>query len=105
MKITERNTLAEVTLTKLTAESDTPLEWSEGDERTVLVVSASSATTLTVKAGNGIQGATSLVLSVPVGTSLLKLDSGAYKNVSGNDKGRIVVRSTGTPSVGIAVLK
>ena len=104
MEVTMRNELASVELKALTSNTETGIEWSESDEKTVLVISASTETDLTVKAGNGIQGMTDLTLTVHKGTSLLKLDSGAYKNVSGDNKGKIVISSTGTPSVGIAAL-
>ena len=104
MNVTVRNELSTVTLTKLTAATDTPIEWAESDENMVLVINASTETVLTVRAGNGIQGMADLTLNVPIGVSLLKLDSGAYKNVSGANKGKIVIRSAGTPSVGVTAL-
>lgn len=104
MVLTMRNTVAEVALEALTADTAKTIEWSEKDEHTVLVIDASAATDLTVKAGNGIQGVTDLTLSVPEGISLVKLESGRFKNVSGENKGKIVVVSTGTPSVGVAAL-
>ena len=104
MEVTMRNTLATVALTSLTASTPTPLEWREGDEKMILVVNATAARTLTVKAGNGIQGVEDLVLSVPVGVSLLKLDSGRFKNVSGSDKGKVVVVADGALSAGVAAL-
>ncbi len=104
MVLTMRNTVAEVALEALTANTAKAIEWSEKDEHTVLVIDAAAATDLTVKAGNGIQGVTDLTLSVPEGISLVKLESGRFKNVSGENKGKIVVVSTGTPSVGVAAL-
>lgn len=99
-----RNTIAEVSFEALTANTAKALDWSEKDEHSVLVINASAATDLTVKAGNGIQGVTDLVLEVPEGTSLVKLESGRFKNVSGANKGKIVVVSSGTPGVGVVAL-
>lgn len=104
MDLTMRNTIAAVTLEALTANTEKAIDWSEKDEHTVLVINASAQTDLTVKAGNGIQGVTDLVLTVPKGVSLVKLESGRFKNVSGSNKGKVIVVSTGTPSVGIVAL-
>jgi hypothetical protein len=104
MEVVMRNTLTNIALTALTAATPTAIVWSESDEKMILVVNAGAATTLTVKAGNGIQGVEDLVLSVPKGISLLKLESGRFKNVSGESKGKIVVVSDGTPSVGTVAI-
>jgi hypothetical protein len=104
MKLTMRNTIVTPTLTKLTASTDTAIEFDDRDDKMVLVIKAESATTLKVKKGNGIQGAADLTLDIPVGVSLLKLDSGCFMNISGEYKDKIVVNSPGTPSVGIAAL-
>lgn len=104
MALTMRNTIAAVTLEALTASTAKAIDWSEKDEHTVLVINASAQTDLTVKAGNGIQGVTDLVLTVPQGVSLVKLESGRFKNVSGANKGKVIVVSTGTPSVGVVAL-
>ncbi len=104
MDLTMRNTLAAVALEALTASTAKAIDWNEKDEHTVLVINAAAQTDLTVKAGNGIQGVTDLVLTVPKGISLVKLESGRFKNVSGANKGKVIVVSTGTPSVGVVAL-
>ena len=104
MDLTMRNTIAAVTLEALTANTAKAITWNEKDEHTVLVINAAAQTNLTVKAGNGIQGVTDLVLTVPQGVSLVKLESGKFKNVSGANKGKVIVVSTGTPSVGVVAL-
>ena len=104
MALTMRNTIAAVTLEALTASTAKAIDWSEKDEHIVLVINASAQTDLTVKAGNGIQGVTDLVLTVPQGVSLVKLESGRFKNVSGANKGKVIVVSPGTPSVGVVAL-
>lgn len=106
MDVTMRNKLATPTLAALTANTAKALEWSESDSKMILVAnnSGDSAVSLTVKAGNGIQGVADLTLSLPKGVSLIKLDSGRYKFVSGDNKGKIVVVSAGTPSVGVVAL-
>ena len=106
MNITMRNEIVKAELTALTANTAKAIEWKENDNKMILVVqnSGSAATTLTVKAGNGIQGAADLTLTVPVGVNLVKLESGRFKNVSGENKGKIVVVSPGTPSVGVVAI-
>lgn len=106
MDVIMRNNLANVELAALTANTEKTLDWNENDAKMVLVIhnTGSSATDLTVKAGNGIQGVADLVLSVPAGVSLVKLESGRFKFVSGTNKGKIVVKSTGTPKVGVVAL-
>ena len=104
MALTMRNTIAAVTLEALTANTAKAITWNEKDEHTVLVINAATQTNLTVKAGNGIQGVTDLVLTVPQGVSLVKLESGRFKNVSGANKCKVIVVSTGTPSVGVVAL-
>ena len=102
MKLTMRNDIATPELLALTANTDKAIEWSENDDKVILVVEATAATKLTIKAGNGIQGVCDQTLDVPVGVSLVKLESGRFKNVTGENKGKIVVVSTGTPKVGVA---
>lgn len=104
MAVTMRNEIATVELEALTASTDKAIEWKDGDDKMILVIVATAATTLTVKAGNGIQGVADKALTVPVGTSLVKLESGRFKNVSGANKGKIVVQSAGTPKVGVVAL-
>lgn len=104
MNITMRNEIVKAELTALTASAAKAIEWSENDNKMILVVNATTATTLTIKAGNGIQGVADLTLNVPVGVSLVKLESGRFKNVSGENKGKIVVVSAGTPSVGVVAI-
>ncbi len=106
MKLTMRNDIATPELTALAANTNKAIEWSENDDKMILVVNntGSAATTLTVKAGNGIQAVRDLTLNVPVGVSFVKLESGRFKFVTGENKGKIVVVSPGTPKVGVAAL-
>lgn len=106
MDITMRNAIATPALTALVANTEKAIEWPEADEKMILVINntGSASVTLTVEAGNSIQGVADLSVTVPVGVSLLKLESGRFKNVTGTNKGKIVIKSTGTPSVGVAAL-
>lgn len=106
MELTMRNDIATPELVALTANTQKALDWTENDHNMILVIDngGTAATTLTVKAGNGIQGVCDLALTVPVGVSLVKLESGRFKFVSGSNKGKIVVVSPGTPKVGVAAI-
>ena len=104
MTLTMRNEIVTPELIKLTASTDTAIPFDGRDDQMVVAISASATCKLTVKAGNHIQGVADMTLDVPVGVSLIKLDSGRFINVSGANKGKIVINSTGTPSVGVAAL-
>ena len=99
-----RNAIAAPTLTALVANTATAIEWPESDEKMVLVINASAETTLTVLAGDSFLGGADLTVTVPKGINLMKLDSGRFKNVTGANKGKIVIKSASTPSVGVAAL-
>ena len=107
MDLIMRNNISTPTLTTLTANTAAALDFDGADERIVVVVqnTTSSATTLTVKAGNGLQGCVDLTLDVPaISVNLLKLDSGRFKNVSGDNKGKIVVVSPAALKVGVTAM-
>ena len=106
MNVTMRNDAANVALTSLAASTAKAIEWPEGDSKMILVVQngGNSAVTLTVKAGNGLQGVADHTVSLPIGVNLIKLESGRFKNVSGENKGKIVISASGAVSVGTAAL-
>ncbi|MBQ9760139.1 MAG: hypothetical protein IJW16_02190 [Clostridia bacterium] len=106
IEVTMRNRVATPALSALTASTPTAIEWSENDQKMILVINnaGSAATTLTVKAGNGIQGVNDSVLTVPKGISLVKLESGRFKNVTGENKGKIVVVAAAALSVGVCAM-
>ena len=95
MDVIMRNELANVKLTALTAATETPVAFDQKDDQTVLVLNntGTSAATVTIKAGNGIQGVNDEVLSVPAGINLIKLESGRFKFVTGTNKGKIVLKA------------
>lgn len=54
--------------------------------------SASSEKSVTIKAGNGLQGTTDLSTAVAAGSyTCIALESGYFKNVSGDDKGKVIL--------------
>ncbi len=107
MDLIMRNMISTPTLTTLTANTPAAIDFDGADERIVVLVKndTSSAATLTIKAGNGLQGVNDLVLTVPKSAvSLVKLDSGRFKNVSDDYKGKIVVVSATALSVGVTAM-
>lgn len=104
--MTNRNTIKNVTTEALTANTDKPLAWNGSDDRLILVIknTGSSSSNITIKAGNGIQGVTDLILSAAAGINLVKLDSGRFKNVTGTNKGKIVVNGPATLEVAVVEL-
>ena len=106
MDVIMRNTPAKVTTTSLSANTATPIAWDEDDNKSILVVNntGSSAATLTVLAGNGLQGVADLAVSIPAGINLLKLESGRFKNISGDNKGKIVLKASAAVAVGVVAL-
>jgi hypothetical protein len=101
-----RNTIHKVAFEALTSSSPKAIPFNERDDKSVIIVNntTSSSVTVTVKAGNGIQGVSDLVLTAESGISVFKIESGRFKNVSGDYKGKIVLTSSGTPGVAIVAL-
>lgn len=70
------------------------------DHQIYIVVTATAATTLTVKAGNGLQGVTDRYFALEAGKHhFFTLDSGYHKNVSGENKGNVVLIAGGACSI------
>lgn len=72
------------------------------DTKTVLVLSGSG--TAVVKAGNGLQGVADLQVEVSANGTLLELESGAFKLVSGPHKGTVHITGPATVKVQAALL-
>ena len=91
----EQNTFGAVTLTA-GATDGVKIPMSGKDNKIVILAQntgTSAAATVQVKAGNGIQGVNDLAAySVAAGGfAAINLESGAYKKVSGEDKGYAVL--------------
>lgn len=97
----------EVTYTALTTSYKT-VDFTGVDENTLLLVInvASSATTLTIKQGNGIGGVTDLEIEVPASkTVALQLNSQEFKSVTGDDKGCISVKASAASALSLAAVE
>lgn len=83
-------------------------DYKEADEKTVFVAKnsdASNAGTITVVQGNGLQGVTDIELTVPKsGEVVFTLDSMLFKNGSGDNKGKVVLKGATTLSVAVIAL-
>jgi hypothetical protein len=80
------------------------ITWNERDDKYLVFIhnAGSAAATVTIKAGNGIQGVNDLSMSLAAGQyTFVSLDSGRFKNVSGDDKGKVII----TGAVKLAVFK
>lgn len=54
---------------------------------------ASAAKTVTVLSGNGLQGVADMTASIPASSyAAINLESGRFKNVSGEDKGKFIIK-------------
>ena len=95
MDVIMRNEIVNLQLTTLSAGVDTEIPFDQKDDQTILVLSNSgtSAVDVTIKAVNGLQGVTDLTLSVKAGANAIKLESGRFKFVSGEHKGKILVNA------------
>lgn len=76
------------------ASAGAEFEMSGRDDKVVVLIqnAATAAKNVTIKAGNGIQGVNDYVESVPASsTTAIVLESGRFKNVSGEDKGKVII--------------
>lgn len=76
----------------------TTIDFGGEDEKTLIVFNntASSAGTVTISAGNGIQGVQDVAVTVPTGFSAMVLESGFFKHVTGTYKGGVVIKPSAT---------
>ena len=107
IKLGVRNKFSEeITYVAIDATDGLEFVMDESDEKYVVLIQNTDTTndeTVTIKKGNGIQGVADYTATIEKGTTVaISLDSGAYKNVSGTDKGKVVI--TGTADVEVAVV-
>lgn len=88
---TYANLTAAVDSTSLTAE----VALKARDEKCLLLITnahVSAAKKVTIKAGNGIQGVTDIEKEIAAGKYvIISLESGAFKNVTGDNKGKVII--------------
>ena len=67
------------------------------DQRTLIILTASEAGTITIKKGDGIQAGSDLAVTfTAAGTKLVCVESGRYLITTGENKGRIKITGSGT---------
>ena len=78
----------------------------QDDKYLILVQNAATAAkTVTVKAGNGLQGTADLSVEVTASSHTgVVLESGRFKNVTGADKGKVILTGTDA-NIKVAVFK
>lgn len=95
----ERNKFASATVstgmtTAIDATDGAEIVWSERDDKYLILIqnaNASGAKSVTIKAGNGIQGVNDITTSIAASSyTFIALDSGRFKNVVGADKGKVL---------------
>lgn len=64
------------------------IEYDKQDTKILLIIGTAEAT---IKAGNGIQGVADLVIPFTSGTKAVVIESGKHVNVSGVNKGKILI--------------
>lgn len=84
----------------------TPLDFTGRDDKTIVIFNntGSGKGTATITAGTGIQGVTDFTVDVPVGFSVCALNSGSFKQLSGANKGDVLVKPSAT-TIAFAVVE
>lgn len=98
LRVYERNTIASPEFKTLTT-NGVAFDYTEADEKVVFIVNAASSGTITVVKGNGLQGVADITLNVPEGISVFTLDSMLFKNDSGTNKNKVVIKGTAKVAV------
>lgn len=83
------------------------IDFSGRDDKMLIMLQNTTGqdVTVTVKAGNGIQGVCDLTVELAEGgMATLALESGRFKNVSGSDKGKVILAASAA-GVGVMVFK
>lgn len=80
--------------TAISATDGAQVDMSGSDDRILILIqnAATSAKTVTIKAGNGVAGVVDLEKSIAASSyTLLRVDSARFKNLSGADKGNLLI--------------
>lgn len=87
----------------VTPNSANGAEFTAGkDHKTLLLIvnDGTGSATLTIHHGNGLQGVADLNVTLSAGQfTIVTLDSGRFKNVSGADKGKVLLSGTAKVAV------
>lgn len=95
----ERNAFVKLAPVDFVNGEATPIELPGSDEQNILAIVAEGDCTIKIKAGDGVQsGLVDLEQELAEGLHLIKLDSGRYKQMTGENAGKIVVTCNGNAS-------
>ena len=90
--VLSRNTPAAYTAPAALNASDGALITAAADEKMLIILEATAAGSAVIKAGNGLQGVKDLTVTFSAaGTQCVNLESGAFVNVSGENRGKIQI--------------
>jgi len=97
----DRNIAAALPATATIDGTDGALITADADQKMLLILEKTSAAgDLTIVKGNALQGTTDLVVTfAAVGSKVINIESGKFVNVSGTNKGKILVTGVGKVSV------
>lgn len=98
-----RDEAKEITFESLTTSDKVIIDWECKDECTMLLfLGGSAASTVTLKAGNGIQGVNDIVIEVPASKYVaVPINSGRVKNTYGEDVGNVVLSVSAACSLAV----
>ena len=98
-----RDEATKVELTSLATSDNVLIDWDCKDERAMLLfLGGSSAATVTIKAGNGIQGCNDLTIEVPASSYVaVPINSGGVKNTYGGNVGKVVLSVSAACSLAV----
>lgn len=83
------NEPGEITFTAAAANDDVVFDYdAAGDEKLVMLFKG--AGTVTLNKGNAIQGTGDDITATVTAEAAVRIDSGVFKNVYGNDKGTVI---------------
>ncbi|MCI8648396.1 MAG: hypothetical protein HFE76_16750 [Firmicutes bacterium] len=90
------------TFTEAAANDSIQVEWDGKDTQTTVLVTAAAACNLTVKAGDSLQAVNDAVMALEAGKyHAFSLDSGRFKNLRGENAGKVVLIPDGAISIAV----
>lgn len=99
MNIIEKANTAVTVATATAMTAQTAFDFSSKDGKTLFIAensSTSAAVNLVIEKGDGLQGTEDLTMSVPASSKIcFALESGKYKKLYGDNKGKILATGTG----------
>ncbi len=96
-KINKPNTAVQIeTATAMTAKTAYPMNDKDGKTMFIAENPTSSAVSLVIEMGEGLQATEDLTFSIPAGKSIcFSLESGKFKKLYGENKGKVLMTGAG----------